>query len=60
MIPFILSMLLTTVYVYKWQKHFEVNITMIFALIPLISLIVSLPFMVHDRVYRWMFSDSFH
>ncbi len=38
MIPFILSMLLTTVYVYKWQKHFEVNITMIFALIPVSNL----------------------
>ena len=38
MYAFFISMILTTIYVYQWHKHFEVNISMIFMLIPLSNL----------------------
>ena len=35
---FILSLLLAGVYVYIWHKHFDVNFTMIFTLVPVACL----------------------
>ncbi len=33
-----LSVVLTAVYVFKWQKHFDVHITIIFVMVPIINL----------------------
>lgn len=33
-----LSVVLTAVYVFKWQKHFDVHITIIFVMVPVINL----------------------
>ena len=38
MYAFFLSLFLTTIYVYKWHKHFEVNISLIFTIIPIANL----------------------
>lgn len=38
MYAFLISLILTIIYVYKWHKHFEVNITMIFTLVPIANL----------------------
>ena len=32
---FIASLICTTIYIYKWHKHFNTNISMIFAFIPI-------------------------
>ncbi len=37
-IVLLLSVILTSVYVYKWQKHFDVHITVIYVLVPIINL----------------------
>ncbi len=34
----ILSMALTAVYIFKWYKHFDVHITLVFALVPVVNL----------------------
>jgi len=33
-----LSMVLTTVYVFKWHKHLDVHITLVFVLVPIVNL----------------------
>ena len=38
LITFLTSLLLTIIYLYKWHKHYEVNITIIFTLIPMSNL----------------------
>ena len=38
LITFLASLLLSTIYLYKWHKHYEVNITLIFTLIPIANL----------------------
>ncbi len=35
---FIISLLLTLVYIYKWHKHFDVNFTLIFTIVPVACL----------------------
>lgn len=38
LITFLASLLLTVIYLYKWHKHYEVNISIIFTLIPIANL----------------------
>ncbi len=35
---FLISVVLTVIYVFKWQRHYNVNITVIFTLLPVIDL----------------------
>ena len=37
-LAFALSVVLTAIYVFKWQKHFDVHITIIFVMTPIINL----------------------
>ena len=37
-IVLVLSMLLTACYIFKWHKHFDVHITLVFVLVPIINL----------------------
>ena len=48
-VTFAISLLLTLFYVYKWRTHFEVNITIIFTLIPVASLGYLLEFSARTR-----------
>jgi len=38
LICFFLSILLTLIYMYKWHKHFDVHIAMVFVLVPVVNL----------------------
>ena len=37
LILFILTVILTGIYVFKWQRHYNVNITVIFTLLPIVN-----------------------
>ena len=38
LIVFLLSILMTLLYMYKWHKHFDVHIAMVFVLVPVVNL----------------------
>ena len=38
MITFLASLVLSLIYLYKWHKHYEVNITLIFTIIPIANM----------------------
>ena len=38
LIVFLLSILMTLLYMYKWHKHFAVHIAMVFVLVPVVNL----------------------
>ena len=38
LVCFFLSILLTLIYMYKWHKHFDVHIAMVFVLVPVVNL----------------------